>query len=183
MPPAPRECSLWAPFPVRPYLRSGLSLKRVNDCGPDGGKREGAPTRTLLGVQRLFSTFPRGAQGIALTLLRVSISLALFIGPAGDTPYAVMAKSVPEPWSAICLVPFAAMLCVGIVTPAAALVCAVLQTLALLTVGFPDAATAILSIANAAALVVLGPGAYSIDAQLFGPRVVMTTSEHIRHRP
>ena len=134
-------------------------------------------------MQRLFSTFPRGAQGIALAVLRVSIALALFIGPAGYTPYAVMAKSVPDPWAAVCLVPFAAMLCIGIVTPAAALLCAVMQALALFTMGLPDAPTAILSIANAAALVVLGPGAYSIDAQLFGPRVVMTTSEHTRHRP
>ena len=114
--------------------------------------------------------------------MRISIALSLFVEGAGHSPQAVMSAFASHPGPAVGLVLLAGMLCLGIVTPVAALLCVILQTLALFAVGFPDSAALILAIANAASLVILGPGAYSVDARLFGPRVIITTSEHTRYR-
>ena len=70
-------------------------------------------------MQRLFSMFPRGAPGIALVVLRFAVAAALWTGgplaclsPAGMT-LALILVGVP--------------LCLGLLTPAAAVVCAALH--------------------------------------------------------
>lgn len=117
-------------------------------------------------MQRLFSMFPRGAPGIALVVLRFAVAAALWTGgplaclsPAGMT-FALILVGVP--------------LGVGLLTPAAAVVCAALHVVILVCSDL-EPIPSIVAIANASALALLGPGAYSIDCRLFGRRVFVVS--------
>lgn len=121
----------------------------------------------LRGMQRLFSMFPRGAPGIALVVLRLAVAATLWTGgpvaclsPAGMT-LALILIGVP--------------LSLGLVTPAAAVMCATLHGASLACSDLEHVLSAIIAIANASALALLGPGAYSIDCRLFGRRVFVVS--------
>jgi hypothetical protein len=120
-------------------------------------------------VARLFSMFPSGRPGIALLILRVSVAAMLLAhGRISEIPA----------FSSVFLVVLllALSLCLGFATPlAATLYC--IAGLALLpnAVGF-DTKIIVLSIPNAVVLALLGPGAYSLDARLFGRRVIVLSS-------
>jgi hypothetical protein len=118
-------------------------------------------------VQRLFSMFPRGAPGIALAVLRVAVAATLWTGG----PLACF----PPAWMTLASVPFAMALCLGIFTPAVAVVCAAMHAASLACCGPGQMLPAIVAIANASALALLGPGAYSIDCRLFGRRVFVVS--------
>ena len=107
--------------------------------------------------------FPRGAPGIALVTLRFAVAATLWAGgPPGHLPPA---------WMAWAWFPLAVSLCLGILTPAVAVVCAIVHG-ASLACSYPaQILPTIVAIANASALAMLGPGAYSIDRRLFGRRV------------
>lgn len=117
-------------------------------------------------MQRLFSTFPSGAPGLALVLLRISIAWTLVV----DAP---VHASTPA-WIASTA---AALLCGGVLTPIVAGMSAVLL---FDHAGASSMHPARLSLAIvAAALALLGPGAYSVDAWRFGRRRVVTSADHI----
>jgi hypothetical protein len=108
--------------------------------------------------------FPRGAPGLALLLLRVSVGTSIVLN-AGSEPHRAA-------WMLALTVALSTVLCVGFLTPIAAL----------LTIPFFLIETASLRIAHAEvlaavlqaiALSLLGPGSCSIDAYLFGHRVVV----------
>ena len=119
------------------------------------------------GMQRLFSMFPRGAPGIALLVLRVAVAAALWpVGPpASSSPVGMT----------LAFILVGLPLCLGLVTPAAAAVCAALHVFTLACGDVGQARSAIIAIANASALALLGPGAYSIDCRLFGRRVFVVS--------
>ncbi|HEL3779792.1 MULTISPECIES: hypothetical protein [Stenotrophomonas] len=102
-------------------------------------------------MQRLFVMFPDRAPGIGLLWLRLCVAAALCM-PA---PHA-------GEWSIPGLV-VAAMLALGALTPLAA----VLATLGLYLLAQPWALAPL-----PLALLLLGPGAYSLDARLFGRRLL-----------
>lgn len=102
-------------------------------------------------MQRLFVMFPDRGPGLGLLWLRLCLSAALFSpGMQGGG------------WSALCLLAMA-MLALGVLTPLAAVMAAV--GLSTLPGPWPLALLPL-------ALLVLGPGAYSLDARLFGRRVI-----------
>lgn len=108
--------------------------------------------------------FPQGPPGIGLLLLRVSVAVALLVdgGLAGALPGGA--------WPAIVL---AAALCLGVLTPIVATICGVAGIAVLLGVdGDGIAALAVIAALAATALALLGPGAYSLDARLFGRRLL-----------
>jgi len=117
------------------------------------------------GMQRLFFMFPSGAPGVGLILLRIAVSVQLLeIGwfDSGRLPQ----------WIGFLCVLFATLLFLGVLTPAVAV-------LAALTTGFDllGCSVALLVplatiICSTLALALLGPGAYSLDAKLFGRRLV-----------
>lgn len=128
-------------------------------------------------MQRLFSSFPAGYPGLTLGLLRVF--LASLASLAGGT---CLARSDPLPpiaTLASCLLLLAGLLMlVGLWTPIAAAFVAAIGLAATLS-WQPLAALALDSklagsefVALACVLAALGPGAYSLDAQLFGRREV-----------
>lgn len=115
-------------------------------------------------MQRLFTTFPNGWPGAGLLLLRIVCALPLLwdglpISSGSPEPVAVSLRLVG-------VVP-AILLLLGFWTPFAAL----LQLLLELSLIFAIPTVAALHLTRAAiglALMGLGPGAWSLDAQRYG---------------
>ena len=117
-------------------------------------------------MQRLFSMFPQGGPGVALLLLRVSVVAFLIIVATnynGSHYRSILA--------AIFLISIS--LLIGFLTP---YLCA---TIVAFVIGNmivnPETSSVlcVIAIANAVALALLGPGAYSLDSKLFGRRVTI----------
>lgn len=131
-------------------------------------------------MQRLFSTFPGGKPGAALLLLRAPLAgtlLDLSSRYFGDT-----ARGGGLPW-AFGLLAAASGACVlfGFLTPFA--VVAGLLSVGVAVARPPPSApvltngalAAILVVIAATSLILLGPGALSVDARLFGRREIRVT--------
>lgn len=116
-------------------------------------------------MQRLFSSFPAGRTGAALLLLRLAASFFLVLHSR---------SSFEGPWTSISIgsvaVSSAVLLAVGFLTPIAG----VLGAAAALLGNGPTCSEA----AIAAALVLIGPGAYSVDARLFGRREIVIARQN-----
>ena len=118
--------------------------------------------------------FPSGRPGIALVVLRLCLVSVLSVHAYRFGPI------VPLYWSVPLLLLPAAALCVGVVTAVAGtLYCVAEIGFAVAAPGF-DATVLILSIPVAIALVLLGPGAYSVDARIFGRRVIVLSPDDAR---
>jgi len=118
-------------------------------------------------IQRLFSCFADSWPGTALLLLRVCVSTAIVLhgmqsGMRTDTAPFLMAAA----WTS------AALLLIGFWTPIAGCVAAVTEVVDALA-AVPGLLTHIFVIAIAASVVLLGPGAWSIDAYLYGRKRVI----------
>jgi uncharacterized membrane protein YphA (DoxX/SURF4 family) len=115
-------------------------------------------------VRRLFSTFAHGAPGVGLLLIRVVAGTTLIVHAVA------MLLAGPEVASAVLHLLTAGigiLLLIGLWTPVAAALTAL--DAAWLAFSSPgDARFYILLAALAAALALLGPGAWSVDARLFG---------------
>jgi putative oxidoreductase len=115
-------------------------------------------------LQRLFSTFPTGRPGAGLLLLRLAVGASLLL------------EKIPVIWIIpqslgfevrIVLVCVGVLLLCGLWTPVMGSVAAVLEVL----ITFSPAAGSvnhILLVVLSVSLALLGPGAFSIDAHIFG---------------
>jgi uncharacterized membrane protein YphA (DoxX/SURF4 family) len=115
-------------------------------------------------MQRLFSTFPNGRPGYGLLLLRVTCGApVLVVGAAklGEWPVDALG------WMSLISGLTAALLLVGSWTPIAASCLALLQVV-LAFAGRAFEPTHLLLALIGSSLVMLGPGAWSIDARLYG---------------
>ena len=115
-------------------------------------------------VRRLYSTFAGGWPGAGLILIRLVIGVAL-IYIAGST----LRSSPPIPIAIVSLLLIGGgiLLAVGLCTPLAGMLVAFIETLKLLTLP-SDWLLYLLLATFGAALAMLGPGQWSVDARLFG---------------
>jgi uncharacterized membrane protein YphA (DoxX/SURF4 family) len=130
-------------------------------------------------VRRFFSHFPDGRLGAGLLLLRAIVSLA-GIGLVIARLTGSSASSLDMAGGALSIASGLTVLA-GLFTTASAMIFA--TTVAwfwfpvhadVLRLGVP---AALMTIANAVAISLLGPGAFSIDARLFGPREIVLPRE------
>jgi len=122
-------------------------------------------------MQRLYAMFPAGAPGAGLLLLRLHLACLLPLDPCG------LLRMDSSPWLYPLIGVASLLLVLGLLTPLAAAV-------ALLPALWPWLAPApvplLASVVAASAPVaqmLLGPGAWSVDARLFGRRVLVAPRE------
>ena len=121
--------------------------------------------------------FPTGAPGIALLILRISLAAAI-----SDTCFEVIKPAV-LPVICLALAAQSLLLCLGLLTPIVSIMACASELTVLFVTGNTDVRFIALSSLNAAAIVLLGPGAYSLDARLFGRReIVFSPSGKDKHR-
>jgi hypothetical protein len=133
-------------------------------------------------MTRLFPPFPQGRIGAGLLLLRAGIG-AIVIGKTVTT--LVPGLQGGELAGLVVGACIGALLIVGLLTPVAgAALCA--STLFAMRgpsgVGAASDASLLLALVSSA-LVLVGPGAYSFDARLFGPREIIVPPGPPRPRP
>jgi len=117
-------------------------------------------------VQRLFSMFPQGGPGFALLLLRISVAAIFLI--EGVKRFGFSSDILLGGIFAVSIA-----LAIGFLTPLLSVLVCVSAAAALLTGFSSDTLVLVSLILTSAALSLLGPGAYSVDARLFGRRVMI----------
>jgi uncharacterized membrane protein YphA (DoxX/SURF4 family) len=100
-------------------------------------------------------------------MLRISLAAAIW-----NVGSDCVQLSLPN-LTSIALASQSLLLSLGFLTPIVSVACCLFQLASLFLAGHPDRHFVILSSLNAAAISLLGPGAYSLDAWLFGRRVIV----------
>jgi len=118
-------------------------------------------------VQRLFSSFADGSPGAGLLLLRLLTGAGLLyggIGLAWSAPYIAMAPPVIAAGAGV-------LLLLGLYTPLAGVVAAIVE--AWIAFSYPGNLWGPMGlICLGLSLAMIGPGAWSIDARLFGRKQI-----------
>jgi uncharacterized membrane protein YphA (DoxX/SURF4 family) len=141
------------------HQKDSSRLARFADCSSD------RKTDKFLVMQRLFSVFPTGIPGIGLFLLRVSVAAVLLVD---GTAHWTLVMSW---WTFLLVAVSAGALCLGFLTPYVALLCCVVE-LGVLWTTKAEEFHLIIALASSAVVAMVGPGAYSLDARIFGRRLL-----------
>ena len=115
-----------------------------------------------------FRMFPEAATSFGLVLLRLSVAATLHLDPFGE-----LVPARPD-WYFVALCVCSGALGVGFLTPLFATMAVVVESIAFVGVRGESLVPAVAAV-TAATLALLGPGAYSLDARLFGRRTVVMT--------
>lgn len=111
-----------------------------------------------------FLLFPAGAPGAGLLLLRLSVTIFLATYPAG--------RFAKDDWQPFAFYLLAFAIGTGLRTRSAATIAMILAVVAF-AAGGPDLNGAFIAHAiDALVLAIVGPGAFSLDARLFGRTTV-----------
>jgi uncharacterized membrane protein YphA (DoxX/SURF4 family) len=117
-------------------------------------------------MQRLYSMFPGGAPGCGLMVLRLMVAVSVYVD--GSCQFAMPSRAIPI----VAVFGLSFLLALGLLTPVAAVVCAVTRLMQAVASAAGVGAT-LFSLLLLVVVMLLGPGAYSIDAMLFGRRLVV----------
>ncbi|HJY92881.1 MAG TPA: hypothetical protein VJ255_21525 [Candidatus Acidoferrum sp.] len=108
--------------------------------------------------------FPAGAAGFGLMILRLCAAAMLVRN-------AVWIATAALPWwETVCLLLVAVALSIGVFTPAACIASVFAQIVFLIWLARGDPFALVSSVGVTLALLLLGPGAFSVDGRMFGRR-------------
>jgi hypothetical protein len=110
--------------------------------------------------------FPAGIPGFGLAILR-------FCAAAAGIASVMSGGESCSTWICAAFLPFGLALLLGVLTPGSCIGSLALQSIIVYQAGTAGLAHCSLSILLATAVLMLGPGAYSVDARLFGRRQVI----------
>ena len=119
--------------------------------------------------------FPSRVQGAALLVLRVSVAATLLEDGTGHWTL------VTSLWMLLPVILTATCLCLGLLTPICASFCCLMEFYSLTITGRQDMFHLVTSILTSAVLATLGPGAYSVDARIFGRRLLTVPPRQLHH--
>ena len=127
-------------------------------------------------MQRLFSTFPNRWPGLGILLLRSAVGSATILQSVDW-----LRTNSSQDWHGSTLAATAilagCLIIVGLLTPLACVLliaCCAIDAIARTTgLSHPATGTLIQTIVCAAAIALLGPGAFSVDSRLFGRREII----------
>jgi hypothetical protein len=125
----------------------------------------------LIFVQRFFSMFPLGTAGIALLCLRFCVASTLMMSAFQH------GHLVVPGWACGLMAPVAVALCIGAYTPVSCTLTVVFQIVVASYTKSTQVSSVVVNILVAASLAALGPGAYSMDAKIFGFRRVLPNTK------
>lgn len=121
---------------------------------------------------KLFaSAFPRGIAGIGLLLLRAAATWHLL---------ACRDLALSSPWLAAAWGGAALLMAPGFLTPFGAAACIFCELLCFICGAQPDPGLLVEPVLVCLAVGLAGPGAYSVDARLFGRRRVLADTRSLR---
>ena len=112
--------------------------------------------------------FRSGRIGVALFILRLSL-----VGALSLRAYRASPPIASNLWLALVVLLIASALTIGALTAIACCMYCAAEIGFMLSAHILDGTVLILSIPMAIALALLGPGAYSLDARMFGRRVIV----------
>jgi uncharacterized membrane protein YphA (DoxX/SURF4 family) len=116
--------------------------------------------------------FPHGGPGVGLLFLRLAAAIVI------SNELSRRSGSAVFHWIPVVLIVLAASLALGFMTPIASTLAFIFQIAGLISHSRnSDAAFVIASALAFLALVLLGPGGYSVDGYLFGRRVLVRPDE------
>ncbi len=145
--------------------------KRVTHNASVQGNHAAGGNAYRVAVRNILPTYPAGVAGCGLLLLRAAVAAGVLAGLLERPP------ASPLAWLAASLAMACCML--GVLTRLGCLLAgALVLRLALLPAGIDGRLHAAVLLGAAASLWLLGPGAYALDARLFGRKVL-----RIRTRP
>lgn len=115
-------------------------------------------------MRRLYSTFAGGWPGLGLILMRLVVGLAI-VSSAGSA--LLNGPAIPMVLVSVLLAAAAILLIIGLFTPIVGTLVALVESCRLLVTP-ADRLLYLLVATFGAALAMLGPGLWSLDARLFG---------------
>jgi uncharacterized membrane protein YphA (DoxX/SURF4 family) len=118
-------------------------------------------------MQRFFSTFPDGWPAAGLMLLRLMLGSGFFADAIASLREPVFSQSIPAGAEIL----IGALIVVGLWTPIAGVIAGLFQ-LGVVLLADQTIELQLLRAAVGMSLAFLGPGAWSVDARLFGRRRV-----------
>ena len=118
-------------------------------------------------MQRLFSAFPDGKPGLGLLILRLCISVPVFYWGIGDLSASADAVTLVRDGVAAAS---GILLVAGLWTPVAGILISLVEAWIAFAHHFAPQGHLLVA-ALGICLAMLGPGAWSVDARLFGRRV------------